>query len=85
MATKSHRAMARPKTILRATRSSRIWDADRQEFKREAPTEIGFAGPFKFVITRGKQLAITGIKNGKPQVAWSEDPNYEDWTGRFED
>jgi hypothetical protein len=65
--------------------SSRIWDADGQTFKRELPTENGFKGPFNFVITRGKKLAITGIKKGKRQVAWSEDPNYEDWTGRFEE
>lgn len=64
--------------------SSRIWDANGQKFKREAPANNGFKGPFEFIITRGKKLAITGMKNGKRQVAWSEDPDYEDWTGKFE-
>ena len=64
--------------------SSRRWDADDQKFKDKAPIDKGFTGPFEFVVTRGKKMAITGIRNGKRQVAWFENPNYEDWTGRFE-
>ena len=63
--------------------STRVWDADGQEFKRALPTETGFQGPFEFVITRGRKLAITGMKNGTRQIVWSEDPNYEDLTGKF--
>ncbi|MGY8696380.1 MAG: hypothetical protein ACKVGW_19555 [Verrucomicrobiia bacterium] len=50
-----------------------------------SPLEEGYEGPFGFVITKGKKIAITGVKNGKRQIAWFEDPDYEDWTGRFED
>lgn len=64
--------------------SSRAWDADAQDFRRPLPTESGFYGPFQFVITRGRKLAITGMKDGKRQVAWYQDPDYDDWAGRFE-
>jgi len=64
--------------------SSRNWDANNRRFKSKSPAEIGFTGPFEFVVTRGKQLAITGMKDGRRQVVWSEKPNYEDWTGRFD-
>jgi hypothetical protein len=64
--------------------SSRVWDADGQKYKRDLPTQKGFQGPFEFVITRGKQLAITGMKNGQRRVVWFQAPEYEDWTGRFE-
>ena len=64
--------------------SSRNWDADTQKFKSKSPVQNEYKGPFDFVVTRGKKLAVTGMKNGKRQVAWYEDPDYEDWTGRFE-
>ncbi|VGO23521.1 Ig-like domain-containing protein [Pontiella sulfatireligans] len=63
--------------------SSRTWDADKQAFKRKAPAESGYDAPFEFVVTRGKKLAITGMKNGTRQIAWFMDPDYEDWTGQF--
>ncbi len=50
-----------------------------------AAVEGGYEGSFELVVTKVKKMAITGIKNGKRQVAWFEDPDYEDWTGRFED
>jgi len=64
--------------------SSRMWDADDQDFRNKSPVMDGYTGPFEFVVTRGKKVAITGIKDGKRQVVWYEDPDYEDWTGRFE-
>lgn len=63
--------------------SSRIWDADNQGFKKKAPAMDGYTGPFEFVVTRGRKLAISGMKGGKRQVIWHANPNYEDWTGRF--
>jgi hypothetical protein len=65
--------------------SSRKWVADDQKFKYKSPANDGYTGPFEFVVTRGKKLAIIGTKKGKQKVAWYEEPNYEDWTGRFED
>ena len=65
--------------------SSRMWDANEQDFKRESPADDGFTGPFEFVVTRGRRLAITGMKDGRRQVIWFESPNYEDWTGRLDD
>jgi len=65
--------------------SSRRWDVDDQNFKYKSPANDGYTGPFEFVVTRGKKLAVTGIKDGKRKVAWYEDPDYEDWSGRFED
>lgn len=64
--------------------STRNWDADAQGFRRESPVANGFVGPFEFVITRNKTLAITGVKSGKRRIAWSQSPDYKDWTGRFE-
>ena len=63
--------------------SSRRWDANAQKFKQPVPADAGYDGPFELVVTRGKKLAITGMRNGKQQVIWSEDPDYEDWTGQF--
>jgi hypothetical protein len=65
--------------------SSRKWDANDQKFKQKSPANDGYTGPFEFVVTKGRKLAIIGTRNGKRQVAWYEDPDYEDWTGRFED
>jgi hypothetical protein len=64
--------------------SSRVWDANKQDFRNKTPAANGYSGPFEFVVTRGKKLAITGVKAGKRQMAWHVDPDYEDWTGRFE-
>jgi hypothetical protein len=65
--------------------SSRNWDVNRQDFKQKPPTEDGYSGPFEFVVTRGKRLAITGMKDGARQVIWFQNPNDEDWTGRLDD
>tara|TARA_R110002096_G_scaffold74283_18_gene176133 strand:- start:4034 stop:7000 length:2967 start_codon:yes stop_codon:yes gene_type:complete len=65
--------------------SSRRWDPNDQAFGNAAPAMNGYTGPFEFVITKGKKIAITGMKGGKRSVAWFEDPDYEDWTGRFDD
>lgn len=71
-----------PKSVLW---SSRVWDADAQSFRKKSPVGEGFTGPFEYVVTKGNRMAITGMKNGQRQIAWHEDPDYEDWTGRFED
>jgi hypothetical protein len=54
--------------------SSRRWDADSQRLLAEAPAENGFEGPFQFVVTRGKKLAITGMKDGRRQIVWYQNP-----------
>ena len=64
--------------------SSRNYDRTSRELRRPAPKDKGFDGPFEFMITRGKNLAIFGMKNGKRQVVWSQSPDYERWTGRLE-
>ncbi len=64
--------------------SSRKWDVDEQRFKDKLPAEKGFEGPYELVVTRGKMLAVVGTKNGRRQVVWHAEPDYEDWTGRFE-
>lgn len=64
--------------------SSRRWNVNEQEFKAKLPGEVGFEGPYELVVTRGRMLAVIGTKSGKRQVAWHDEPDYEDWTGRFE-
>lgn len=73
--------MIEPRSVLW---SSRRWDVNEQKFKDKLPAEKGFEGPYELVVTRGKMLAIIGTKNGRRQAAWHVEPDYEDWTGRFE-
>ncbi len=64
--------------------SSRVWDSETQSFKNSAPIDNGFTGPFEFIVTRGKKLAVTGMKNGTRQTAWSQNPDYRDFIGRIQ-
>ncbi|VGO23519.1 hypothetical protein [Pontiella sulfatireligans] len=63
--------------------SSRGYDRNEQVLKGLLPSEKGFKGPYQFVITRDKNFAIYGTRNGKPALIWSEKPDWKFWEGRF--